>query len=205
MSGRAPSLHGNYPASPLLRAPPTSAVAAAGWLAGGVGFHPQRRISQVPLLIFRRALSPNHPGKPGCCASRCLHSRYQTALSPGGKPLPTFVTRPLGFNAYGPRLRPSPFGERSSRDDLRGFHGEVALAPLRGAWSTCRASDLHGQHLTVDKISQALPGAPESAEFMRSRQGKAPHFQCPRHVRNYHRQGPGCMIKDSTTPGTFEP
>ena len=30
--------------------------------------------------------------------------------------------------------------------------------------SSCRASDLHGQHVTVDEISQAWPGAPETAE-----------------------------------------
>jgi hypothetical protein len=48
----------------------------------------------------------------------------------------------------------------------RASRREIALS--KGRWSTCRTGNSHGQHLTVDESSQALPDAPESAEHAES-------------------------------------
>ena len=66
---KAPSLHGHYPASPLLWASPTPAqvrlpvMSSLGRLAPG-------RASQVPQLIFRRTPSPSTPESPAIAFSR---------------------------------------------------------------------------------------------------------------------------------------
>lgn len=107
--------------------------------------------------------APNHPGKSGCCTSRCLHSRWQAAHSLGGRPLPTFVTRPNRVQC----LRPAPSTLAFRRATTSRWPSAAPAAgspPSTARRSTCRASDSHGQHLTVDEISQAWPGAPESAE-----------------------------------------
>jgi hypothetical protein len=48
---------------------------------------------------------------------------------------------------------PLPFGKARLTADSAAPTGRLPSSMAR--WSSCRASDLHGQHLTVDEISQA--------------------------------------------------
>ena len=84
-SANAPSLHGNYPASALLWASPTpdqDRTEGYAFPSGVVGHPTSCRVSQVPRLIFRHALSPTTPESPtaayACCFTaddRLRHSR----------------------------------------------------------------------------------------------------------------------------------
>ena len=153
----------SLPASSLLRTPPTSAATACR-LPGALGSKPMTADLPGSLTDLLARAAPNHPGKPGCCTSRCLHSRWQAAHSLGGRPLPTIVTRPNRVQCLRPA--PSTLAFRRATTSRWSSAAPTGRSPSSMARrSTCRASDSHGQHLTVDKISQAWPGAPESAEI----------------------------------------
>jgi hypothetical protein len=126
------------------------------WATHGYGFPlrvgcaPPRRASQAPRLIFPRALPPTTPEGP---ASTCLF-----ASPPGIRLHPSRRTGHLRI----------PIEAESGSLALRlacsppEFASPIAKAHARSA--TCRTGNLHGELLSVHKISQAYPGIPTVRE-----------------------------------------
>jgi hypothetical protein len=120
-------------------------------VARGVGFHPRRWISQVPDLTFG-VRCPQPPREvrrlPTLVASSSVAGRPDS----GGKATSIFRNEAESGSLA---LRPTPSVTRASTGEL----------PRFAAWlPTCRTSNLHGQHLSVDESSQAWPDAPEGSE-----------------------------------------
>jgi hypothetical protein len=96
-----------YPASPLIWAQPTPALAADPLcLRGRVGFHPRGRVSQITGSTFRCALSPTTPAGPEAARARCFASgsRLHHLWEPGR--LRFGVSRPNRVRLrYGSHLR----------------------------------------------------------------------------------------------------
>ena len=153
--GRAPSLHGHYPASSLLRAPPTPDRAVARlWVplrlvdASPKCESPLERVSQVPddSVGIRRPLSPRR-ARP---LQAFVASRSMTGFTPpGGLATLTCLTRPNS----GSRLRIT-----ADAFAFRGSDRRITLAAARSA--TWRTNNYHGQYLSTDKNRQASPDAP---------------------------------------------
>jgi hypothetical protein len=112
-------------------------------LTKGVGFHPRHQISQVPLLIFRRALPPTTPGSPAAALAVSAAGVRPPILREEGR----FHVRNeaesgsvLAARAFDPCL--SAGGHLTVA--LRSFRGEVALvhgpavymSSERFTWST---------------------------------------------------------------------
>ena len=118
-------------------------------VARGVGFHPRRWISQVPDLTFgvrcpqppREARRLNVPVATSPVTGRPFFGRKATSI---------FCNEAESGSLA---LRPTPSVTRASTGEL----------PRFAAWlPTCRTSNLHGQHLSVDESSQAWPDAPKT-------------------------------------------
>ena len=99
---RNPSLHRHYPASPLLRFPPTP---------GGGDDGPRQLCPLPPGLpgystsLSLRAVS-SHPGRPTSCTQVSLRWRLQASSNPEDWPPPLCVTRPNRVQLrYGSQVR----------------------------------------------------------------------------------------------------
>ena len=152
VSSKAPSLHGNYPASSLLWASPTpdqGRTRGYSFPQGVVGESTPCRVSQVPLSIFPRVLSPTTPESPtvayACCftAGNRLQHLWKTGHSRA------CVTRPNRV-----RLR---YGSRVRRSRLR----TRRITPSCARLATCQTGNSHDGHLSVHKIDQVYPGTPK--------------------------------------------
>ena len=87
---RAPSLHGNYPASTLLWAPPTPAVPDS-WLCLPMnrwGHHPRYDGPLRFLTNLSARAAPYHPGRPIGCICSLLPRWRQASANPGAWPPP---------------------------------------------------------------------------------------------------------------------
>ena len=157
-------LHGRYPASSLVRASPTPGqsrplVMYSLGPSGSGCPAPPCRVSQVPRLICSCALSPTTPeGPAGACS--LLPPPIAGFITLGRLATSNSVTRPnrvrsLRLAGLLPRFPPTGL--------LR-----PAPVPLQA-----RTSNLHGELLSVHKISQAYPGVPKP-----QRRVKPQHAMC---------------------------
>jgi hypothetical protein len=109
-SSKAPSLHGHYPASPLLWASPTPAQVRLPVMSSLERLAPGRA-SQVPQLIFRRMPSPYTPESLAVALSRFFTTSAGFTTS-GRLAALTCLSRPnrvrlrYGLRLCRPRLRP---------------------------------------------------------------------------------------------------
>ena len=97
VSGNAPSLHGNCPASSLLWASPTpDRSRTCGYLfpQGVVVLTTPRRVSQVPRPILRCVSPPITPDSPPGVLACFFPGGGRLPHSPGGSPAANSVTRP---------------------------------------------------------------------------------------------------------------
>jgi hypothetical protein len=102
-SSKAPSLHGHYPASPLLWASPTPAQVRLPVMSS-LGRLTPDRASQVPRLFFRRTPSPSTPESPAVALSR-FFTAGAGFISSGRLATLIGVTRPNRVRSrYGLRL-----------------------------------------------------------------------------------------------------
>lgn len=130
MPGRAPSLHGHYSASTLLRAPPTPDPSRPTVM------HSRRPLTHLChsvgsprfLLVRSTRAAPNHPGEHDRCTCSLLPGRWQASPVWAGWPLSLCVTRPNRVQYL--RLKPSPHEaphDRSLRRTLIRLLGERAI------------------------------------------------------------------------------
>src|SRR5512147_355906 len=102
-SGRGSSLHRRYPASSLLRPPPTPAQARSRlWIpliSRGRFLQIHRRRSRSPRFLtdLSTPAVPYHPGEPDRCHCSLLHGRFQASPLLEGWPLPLAYRGRNGF------------------------------------------------------------------------------------------------------------
>ena len=112
--------------------------------------HPDRA-SQAPRLIFPRALPPTTPEGPLAAYACCFPTGLSGFILVGGLATFVFLSRPNRVHLRcGSRVRLP-----SSASPIAGTHARSA---------TCRTGNLHGELLSVHKISQAYPGVPDQRE-----------------------------------------
>ena len=123
---RAPSLHGSYPASSLLRAHPTPSRPPTWlWIPTSVScfMHMPRGSLSSRCLLSVRAV-PSNPGEPNGCQLPCHQPMVLASSSLEDWPLSISVTRPKWVQAFALRLAPSPHRVLRpldySRPDARG-------------------------------------------------------------------------------------
>ncbi len=150
VSGQVPWLHGHYPASQLLWTCPTpdqghQRVISSPWVLwlGPRPVGPPRFLDQS--VSTRRPLSPRR--------AQQLHTPV-TSLPALGFTYPGRMATLSKFNeaetdSLALRLAPSP--HEASPDRVTPSHARSA---------TCQTDNFQGEHFSVHKIGQALPGAP---------------------------------------------
>jgi hypothetical protein len=97
---------------------------------------------------------PNHPGRPSECICLLLPRWYCLGfILLGGLATFSLLTRPNRvYLRYGSRVRlPSPAGS------ITGTHARFGYMSNR---------QLHGEFLSIHKISQAYPGVPSVSKYM---------------------------------------
>ena len=113
----------------------------------GTSPHPPRGASQDPRLIFPRALPPTTPESPAAACTRCFTTGCRFVIS--GRLLAFTLRNEAVSGSLALRLACSPHK----------FPPDGLLPPTLAS-ATCRTGNLHGELLSVHKISQAYPGAP---------------------------------------------
>ncbi len=153
-------LRGHYPASQLVWAPPTPGAPRLGYVfPAALGSTHAHGSPRFLVRLSMRAV-PNHPGGPGSCMRSLLHPRYQASASLAAWPPASCVTRPNRVHLrYGSHLR---LGRLRRLDLSTGCPGPGILRTSAAPSATYRASDSHGELLSVHKSDQASPGAPEA-------------------------------------------
>ena len=116
----APSFHGNYPASTLLWASPTpdqDRTEGYAFPSGVVGHSTSCRVSQVPRLICRHALSPTTPESPAAAYACCFTA--DDRLQPSRRISHSQWSNEVESGSLALRLAPSPFEASHQRDYSR--------------------------------------------------------------------------------------
>jgi hypothetical protein len=159
---RAPSLHGNYPASSLLWAPPTPEWAATALCLPPVALRSSpspSRASQVPRQTCPHAPSPITPESPMYTHARYSYTGNRLHHSMAGWPPSLSVTRPKRVRLrYGSCVRRSglrPWDYSQKPPDC--LHGERA-SPMTTTFQVVRSVRLilthHRTHRNSEKIGR---------------------------------------------------
>src|ERR1700738_2694479 len=122
---------------------------------------PPCRASQAPRLIFPRVLSPTTPEGPASALACCFLTgvfRLHPARRTGRLRLANEAES--GLLHYGSRVR---------RPSSRQFHYWNSLS-----FGYMQNRQLHGELLSVHKISQAYPGIPRVSKQIKRRPGASP-------------------------------
>src|ERR1700677_4558285 len=153
--GRGPSLHRRYPASTLLRPPPTPAQAQRRLLIPAISrgrlSRALHRLDRSPRFLtdLSTPAVPYHPGEPGRCHRSFLHDRCQASPHPKGWPLSGKVlTRLNRVHAFALRLTSSPSRAShpgSPRRTSSRLHGERAI-PMVSSFQLTRSDKLGLAH-----------------------------------------------------------
>ena len=150
---KAPSLHGRYPASLLLWASPIPHRAAASVMSSRrplVACASTRQGLPGSSTDLSTRAAPNHPGRSGECLP-VASPPVAGFILVGGLATFVFLTRPNRvYLRCGSRVRPA----QAARSSISS----------RACRATCRTGNLHGELLSVHKISQAYPGIPSVSE-----------------------------------------
>jgi hypothetical protein len=115
----------------------------------GASPHPPRGVSQVPPVIYPRALPPSTPESPLSACARSFTTGSRFVIS--ARLIAFRLRNKAESGSLARRLGCSPHK----------FPPEGLLHPTLAS-ATCRTGNLHGELLSVHQISQAYPGIPET-------------------------------------------